>query len=119
MGCGVGCGNANYKLPGQNQNPEMITLLGDVTIEKWQVIAGVATFCVIKGLDYVQMFLKDRRERLSDAASLEIQKDQANNLRDIRNGQIAQNGKLALVSEVNKAYHEEIIRVLRPMEKEK
>ncbi len=88
--------------------------IADVTLEKWHIVTGLVVVCIVKGLDYAQLFLKDRRERLSDAATMEVQKDMANNLRDIRNGQIAQNGKLALVSEVNKAYHEEIIRALHP-----
>jgi hypothetical protein len=88
-------------------------MAADIIIEKWQIGSALVIAVAVKGLDYVQAFLKDRRERISDERQDALQRDIANNIRGIREGQVAQNGKLSTVVEVNKAYHEEVMRMMK------
>jgi hypothetical protein len=82
--------------------------------EDWKMIGVVAAVVFGNLLTIYQTYLKDRRERKSDEQTFIVQKDIADNIRDVRNGQIAQNGKLSTVVEVNRAYHDELMRMLKP-----
>jgi len=87
-------------------------ILAETIVDNDKIVIAVASLLVVKGFDYFQAWLKDRREQRTDRQQTDALLDIANNIRDVRNGQIEQNGKLSTVVAVNKAYHEEVIRTL-------
>lgn len=84
-----------------------------VTIEGWQ--AGAAAIVLILGVifKFVLDVLNNRKEREASRDRLQVLKDIAISNQAIREGQVAQNGKLSSVVSVNQAHHEELIRAIQ------
>lgn len=87
-------------------------MIAEITGGNAAIVVAVLTLLIPHCVSIYQTFLKDRRERESDKQSLVVQRDISDNIRAVRDGQILQNGKLATVVEVNRAYHDELIRIL-------
>lgn len=88
-------------------------MIGTITIEGWQAITGIVTLLLIWGLKFLQEFYKDRRERETDTAQIQVLRDIAASNAEISKGQVAQNGKLSTVVLINQQHHEELIRTLQ------
>jgi hypothetical protein len=76
---------------------------------KCAAIGGVVTLI----LNGIRQWSVDRAKLRRDDDQVSALHDIARLTNDVRLGQVAQNGKLATVVEVNKAYHEEVIRTLK------
>ena len=70
--------------------------------------------------EFYKDWRKDQREDQADRAQIEVLNRMDNKMGQLRDGQLAQNGKLALVAEkvvgvasVNEAYHGELLSGLR------
>lgn len=68
-------------------------LAQSVNIDSGMALGGVATLIVAKGADWWKEWLKDRRERESEGARLEVLKDIAATNQKILMGQMEQNWK--------------------------
>ncbi len=77
------------------------------------VIVALTVAVLVKGLEWFQAWLKFRRETQNDKDQLEVLRDINSNMRQVRDGQIAQNGKLATVVQVNELHHAELLRALK------
>ena len=87
-------------------------ILATINMESWQVVGGVIVLIMAQGLKFWQEWLKDRRNRALDTASLEALRTISITNAAIRDGQIEQNGKLARVCAVNEAHHLELVRAI-------
>lgn len=83
-----------------------------ITIDGWQ--AGAAAIVLILGVifKFVLDVLNNRKEREASRDRLQVLKDIADSNQAIREGQVAQNGKLSAVVSVNEAHHLELIRAI-------
>ena len=83
------------------------------TANNWTIILAAIGGILTLVAGQVRGWYSDRAKARRDDAQVDALHNIASSNTDIRNGQIAQNGKLSIVVEVNKAYHDEIIRTLQ------
>lgn len=97
--------------------------MATITVEGWQAIAGAVVIVLTVVFKFVLDLRRERRareeyqersanERQASEERLQVLRDIAATNAKIREGQVAQNGKLSEVVSVNKAHHEELIRAL-------
>jgi hypothetical protein len=84
----------------------------ELHVTETHLVIAVLTLILVYGLKFLQELLKDRRDRKHDESQINVLKDIVSINNEIRNGQIAQNGKLSAVVSVNEAHHLELIRCL-------
>lgn len=83
-----------------------------ITVEGWQALAGAAVIVLTVVFKFIMDLRKDSRERDASNDRLQVLRDIASSNRDIREGQLRQNGKLSTVMTANEVYHAEILRLL-------
>jgi hypothetical protein len=82
-----------------------VNVHSDTSLGQWATLIVV----VLGAIGMLWTRIHDaKREDLAQ----QIQKEQRDYMRQIKQGQDLQNGKLATVVEVNKAYHDELIRAV-------
>lgn len=91
-------------------------MLATVSVEDWRVLAGIIGGLVLlvsgQVFKFWIEFLRDRRDRESNASIISSLKSIADSNTQIREGQIVQNGKLSEAVSVNHVYHTELIRAI-------
>jgi len=86
-------------------------MLSEVIVSNGPVSVVIATMILGFVANLVKDIFKYLRDRKADKDNLEIQKSIDDNIKDLVKGQVQQNGKLATVIEVNKAYHDQLIGI--------
>lgn len=84
-------------------------ILASINIESWQAIGAILVLVIAAVGKFIQEIYKAKKDQESNAQQLLALRDIAQSNGHIREGQIAQNGKLELLVEVNQINHGALI----------
>lgn len=86
--------------------------MATITVEGWQALAAAVVIVLTAIFKFVLDLVKAKRDADASHERLQVLRDIAHSNGQIREGQIAQNGKLTNVVSTNQLHHEELIRAI-------
>jgi Na+-translocating ferredoxin:NAD+ oxidoreductase RnfG subunit len=92
--------------------PFLSQIIATINVETWQAFGAIFVLVAGQIFRFFQEWIKDRRERESEAARLEVLKAMLGNLEHLNIETEKQNGKLEKVIMVDSEHHRELIAAL-------
>lgn len=86
--------------------------MATITVEGWQALAAAIVIILTAIFKFVLDVIKAKREADASHERLQVLRDIARSNAEIREGQVAQNGKLTHVVSTNQLHHDELIRAI-------